>query len=402
VKATNGDTFLGGEDFDGVLVEYLLSQFKKTEGIDLRGNHEALERIREAAEKAKCELSLFQLAEVNLPYITVTTAGAKHLRVSIIRAEFERMTASLFDRTIGLCRSCLKDARLTRQQINEVILVGGMTRMPRVIAAVQEFFARDPLRGVNPDEVVAVGAAIQGDIQRPGEGKTDGAVLLDVIPLSLGIETIGGVFVPTRKSQVFSTAADRQTHVEVKVYQGEREMCAGNKLLGQFTLVGIPPAPRGVPKIEVSFDVDANSILNVSASDKSTGMEQKIKIENHGGLSQDEIAKFLADQQKFAEADKKEKARVERRVQVEEYVVQVEKQLTEHEKKLPVDFLSKIRKLVAEVKEVAAGKDDQAITEKYEALKKESLEMYEHINRAGPSASEPPKEDGEKKADDKK
>jgi molecular chaperone DnaK len=413
VKATNGDTFLGGEDFDGILVEYLLNQFKKVEGIDLRGNHEALERIREAAEKAKCELSSLQLAEVNLPYITVTPAGAKHLRVSVTRAEFERLTAGLIARTVGPVRSCLKDAKLTPQQVNEVILVGGMTRMPKVIASVQEFFGRDPFRGVNPDEVVAVGAAIQGDILRPGDGKKDGAVLLDVIPLSLGIETVGGVFtplierntlLPTRKSQVFSTATDGQRHVEIKVYQGEREMCAGNKLLGEFTLVGIPPAPRGVPKIEVSFDVDANSILNVSATDKSTGKEQKIKIENHGGLSQEEIEKFLADQQKYAEADRKEKARVERRIQVEEYALEIEKQLTENEKKLPVSFLSEIRKLVSEVREVAKGTDEQAITEKYEALKKESLAMYEHINKAGQTATEQPKDakEEEKKTEDKK
>lgn len=388
VKATNGDTFLGGEDFDNALMSYVISEFKKAEGIDLTKDSMAIQRVREAVEKAKCQLSTMIKTDINLPYITVTAAGPKHLQMSITRQKFEEITADLVKRTIAPCNAALKDAGLTVKDINEVIMVGGMTRMPKVISSVQEFFGKDPFRGVNPDEVVAIGAAIQGSIIR---GDMKDIVLLDVTPLSLGIETMGGVFtplisrntvVPCKKSQIFSTADDLQTHVNIRVFQGEREMVAGNKLLGEFTLVGIPPAPKGVPKIEVTFEIDANSIVHVSALDKSSGKTQDMTIQQHGGLSQEEIAKMVEDAEKHAKEDKAQKEVIQKKYDMEQFCKTIEKQITEYEKKLPADLLSKLRKQSKELKDSLNGTDAKIIDEKYEALKATSMEMYTAINEA--------------------
>ena len=388
VKATNGDTFLGGEDFDNALMSYVISEFKKAEGIDLTKDSMAIQRVREAVEKAKCQLSTMIKTDINLPYITVTAAGPKHLQMSITRQKFEEITADLVKRTIAPCNAALKDAGLTVKDINVVIMVGGMTRMPKVISSVQEFFGKDPFRGVNPDEVVAIGAAIQGSIIR---GDMKDIVLLDVTPLSLGIETMGGVFtplisrntvVPCKKSQIFSTADDLQTHVNIRVFQGEREMVAGNKLLGEFTLVGIPPAPKGVPKIEVTFEIDANSIVHVSALDKSSGKTQDMTIQQHGGLSQEEIAKMVEDAEKHAKEDKAQKEVIQKKYDMEQFCKTIEKQITEYEKKLPADLLSKLRKQSKELKDSLNGTDAKIIDEKYEALKATSMEMYTAINEA--------------------
>lgn len=386
VKATNGDTFLGGEDFDSALMKYVIQDFQAKNQIDLAKDPLALQRIREAVEKAKCELSSMMTTEINLPYITVTGAGPKHLQMPITRANFEKITANLIARTIDPCKACLKDAGLTPQQINEVILVGGMTRMPKVIDSVREFFGKDPFRGVNPDEVVAIGASIQGSVMR---GDHKDIVLLDVTPLSLGIETMGGVFapliprntvVPTKKSQEFTTAADGQTHVNIRVFQGERALCEGNKLLGEFTLVGIPPAPRGVPKIEVTFDIDANSIVHVSAKDKQTNKEQQMTIQQHGGLSQEEIAKMVEDAEKHAAEDKKKREVLEKKYSMEQYINEIEKTVSENEKKLPADLLKRIRDSIKELKDATAGNDEKKIDEKYDALKAASMEIYNAIS----------------------
>jgi len=396
VKATNGDTFLGGEDFDAALMKHVISEFMKSNSVDLSKDPMALQRIREAVEKAKCELSSMMTTEINLPYVTVTGDGPKHLQMPISRSLFEKLTATLIQRTIAPCKACIQDAGLTPQQINEVILVGGMTRMPKVIDSVREFFGKDPFRGVNPDEVVAIGASIQGSVMR-GDHKE--IILLDVTPLSLGIETMGGVFakliprntvVPTKKSQVFSTASDGQTHVNVRVFQGERDLVEGNKLLGEFTLVGIPPAPRGVPKIEVSFEIDANSIVHVSARDKQSGKEQDITIQQHGGLSQDEIAKMIDDAEKHAADDKKKRAVVEKKYEIENYVGEIEKQLTENEKKLPVDLVSKIRKAIQETRDSLQQTEEKIIDEKYTNLKTVSMEIYAAIHE---TQQEKPKQD---------
>lgn len=408
VKATNGDTFLGGEDFDVALMNHVIQEFKKAEGVDLNQDPMALQRIREAVEKAKCELSTMLKTEINLPYITVTPAGPKHLQIPITRQKFEQLTSDLIQRTVQPCKSCLKDAGLTTKDITEVILVGGMTRMPGVIKSVSDFFGKDPFRGVNPDEVVATGAAIQGSIIR---GDNNSIVLLDVTPLSLGIETMGGVFapliarntvVPCKKSQVFSTAEDGQTHVNVRVFQGEREMVAGNKLLGEFTLVGIPPAPKGVPKIEVTFDIDANSIVHVSARDKSSGKEQNMVIEQHGGLSQEDIDKMIKDAEEHAKEDKEKKEVFAKKYESESYITEIEKQIKEYETKLSVDLLSNLRKEIEELKTAINSDNKIDIEEKLNALKQTSLKMYSEINEAEANKDSKTENKTENKAEETK
>src|ERR1700719_109827 len=393
VKSTNGDTFLGGEDFDQRVIDFLADEFRKEQGIDLRKDRLALQRLKDAAEKAKIELSSTIETEVNLPFITADQSGPKHLNIKLSRAKLEQLVGDLIERTVGPCRAALKDAGLEARDIAEVILVGGMTRMPKVVDTVQKFFGREPHKGVNPDEVVAVGAAIQAGVLK---GDVKDVLLLDVTPLSLGIETLGGVFtrlidrnttIPTKKSQVFSTAEDGQNAVTIRVSQGEREMAADNKLLGQFDLVGLPPAPRGVPQIEVTFDIDANGIVNVSAKDKGTGKEQQIRIQASGGLSETDIDKMVKDAEAHAAEDKKRKAQVEAKNHAEALVHSTEKTVAEHGSKVGEADRRAIENAIADLKEALKGSDADAITAKTNTLAQASMKLGEAMYKQ--SADQP-------------
>ena len=401
VKSTNGDTFLGGEDFDNAVVDYLVSEFKKDNGIDLKSDKLALQRLKEAAEKAKIELSSAEQTDINLPFITADKTGPKHINLKMTRAKLEALVEDLIARTIPPCKTALKDAGINASEIDEVVMVGGMTRMPKVLEEVKNFFGKEPNKSVNPDEVVAMGAAIQAGVL---QGDVKDVLLLDVTPLSLGIETLGGVStklidknttIPTKKSQVFSTAEDNQPAVSIRVLQGEREMASDNKALGNFELVGIAPAPRGVPQIEVTFDIDANGIVNVSAKDKGTGKEQKIQIQASGGLSDEEIEKMVKDAEANKEADKKKRESVDVRNQADTLIHSTEKNLKEHGAKVSDAEKKAIEDASSAVKEALKGEDIEDIKKKTEALVQASMKLGEAIYKSQQSAKpESGKDDG--------